>query len=197
MNRSRQASARRGTAALEFAILAPVLLMLLLSGTDLSLWLLRKYRMDNTASTIANMVAAAQQLSATAFPASYCSTTASSLNYFAISSQVAAPMAVCGNSGATIISGITNNGTKTTIAWQERTGNATSFPSLFGAAGGVPVFPSGYTVPSGHSLIVAEVYSEVSTWSLPSQTLLGTVGASSMYSYAMYEPRLGGLVTPK
>ena len=121
-----------------------------------------------------------------------------SLNYFAIASQIAAPLVVCGSGGATIISGINNNGTNAvSIVWQQRTGDAAAFPSRIGKVGSVPVLPPCYSVPSGHSLIATEIYSGVTTWSIPSQQLLGTAGPSVLYSYSMFEPRFGALLTPQ
>jgi Flp pilus assembly protein TadG len=200
MSRSRQTDGCRGTAALEFAIMAPVLALLLLAGTDLSLWFLKKFRLDNTASEVGNLVAEASTLTLTAFPAGYCSTNATSLNYFAIASQLASPLPVCGtdmvNAGATIISGITNNGAKTTIVWQQRTGSD-QFKSQFGTAGTTPAFPPGYSLPSGHSIIATEIYSGISLWSTPTQQLLNATGPSSMYSYSVFEPRSGTLLTPQ
>jgi Flp pilus assembly protein TadG len=201
MSRSRRTDGRRGTAALEFAIAAPVLALLLLAGTDLSMYFLKKFRLDNTASELGNLVAEASTLSLNAFPAGYCSTNAASLNYFAIASQLASPLPVCGNgvvnSGATIISGIANDGKKTTIVWQQRTGDA-QFKSQFGAAGTTsPTFPPGYSLPSGHSVIATEIYSGVSLWSTPTQALLGAAGPSSIYSYSVFEPRSGTLLTPQ
>lgn len=201
MSRFPRTDGRRGTAALEFAIVLPVLALLLLAGTDLSMWFLKKFRLDNTASEVTNLVAEANTLNLSAFPAGYCSTNATSLNYFAIASQLASPLPVCGNdvvnAGATIISGISNDGTKTTIVWQQRTGNA-QFKSQFGTAGTTtPNFPPGYSLPSGHSIVATEIYSGISLWGTPTQQLLGVAGPSSMYSYSVFEPRSGTLLTPQ
>lgn len=167
MSRSRRTDDRRGSTAVEFAIVAPVLVLLLLAGTDLTFWFLKKFRLDNTASELGNLVAQADTLKLAAFPGGYCSQSASSLNYFAMASQLASPLQVCGAMGATIISGIANNGSKTTVVWQQRTGDAVAYPSRFGNRGTAATLPSGYSVPSGHSIIATEIYSGVTPWSTP------------------------------
>jgi Flp pilus assembly protein TadG len=184
-------------AALEFAILAPMLVLLLLGGTDLTFWYLKKFRLDNAAAAVGNIVAAQTSLALTAFPANYCSTTSTATNYFAVASELSLPMTVCGTGGATIISGLSNNGTTTTVAWQERTGSSASFPSLFGTVGSTPTLPPGYSVPSNHNVIATELYSDVTTWSTPVQTIIGAAGSNVLYSYTLFEPRTGQLATPQ
>ena len=196
MNRIRRVDCRRAVAALEFAILAPMPLVLLLAGTDVTIWFLDKFRLDNTASTLGNLLAEANTLPVSAFPSSYCSSTSASLNYFAIASAIASPLSVCGSNGATIISGITNNGSKTAVAWQERTGNAATYPSLFGTVGGAVVLPPGYSVPSGHNIIATEIYTSATPWNY-SQSFMPASGISFLYAYSIFEPRSGTLATPQ
>jgi Flp pilus assembly protein TadG len=195
MNCSRRTDARRAVAALEFALVLPVLALLLLAGVDLSLWFINKFRLDNAAQSLGNIVAAAQTLPLSAFPASFCAGTSTSLNYFAIAYTMSSPLGVCGTQGATIISGITNNGTTTTISWQERNGNAVAYPSLFGTPGKTLKLPAGYSVPSGHSIVATELYTDLSPWKF-SLALMPGPGPTSLYSYAIYEPRSGTLATP-
>ncbi len=182
-------------AALEFALLAPALILLLLGGVDLMIWFQSKFRLDNAAGAIGNMVAQSETLSLAAFPSAYCSASATAQNYFAIAAQLANPLQVCGTAGATIVSGIQNNGKSTTVIWQERTG-ATTFASLFGAVGSKAALPPGYTVPNGHSIITTELYSGVTPWKY-SLAIMGAPGPSSLYSYSVFEPRSGTLATPQ
>ncbi len=91
---------------------------------------------------------------------------------------MANPLSVCGNGGATIISGITNNGTSTKVVWQERTGNA-AYTSLFGTQGGAPTLPPGYSLPSGHSIIATELYTGISPWNFSAQ-LMGGPGSNHL-----------------
>ncbi len=186
---------------MEFALLLPVLLALLVAGTDITFWFLKKFRLDNAASAVANLVAQSSSLAASAFPSNYCSASAAATNYFAVASQIAAPMTVCGaagtGGGATIISGLSNNGTTTKIVWQQRTGDAAAYPSMLGATGSAPTLPNGYSVPANHSLIATELYTSTTTWSTFSQSLLGIAGPTTIYAYAVFEPRFKTLATPQ
>lgn len=195
MNRSPRFGSRRGVAALEFAFVAPMLVLLLLGGVDVMIWFQNKFRLDNAAGALGNMVAQAETLSLSAFPASFCSNSAAALNYFAVASQLTNPLVVCGTDGATIVSGIQNDGTTTKVIWQERTGDA-GYQSLFGTPGNAASLPKGYTVPSGHSIITTELYSGVTPWKY-SLAIMGTPGPSYLYAYSVFEPRSGKLVTPQ
>ena len=196
MNLSRRTDGRRSVAALEFALVLPALVLLLLAGTDLTMWFINKFRLESTATAVGNMVAAANTLPLTAFPASYCSQASTSLNYFAVASTIANPLSVCGTTGATIISGIANKGGKTSISWQERTGNVAAFPSLVGTAGSAPTLPPGYSLPPSHNVIVTEIYTGITPWKF-SQAIMPGPGPTSLYAYSIFEPRLGALPTPQ
>jgi Flp pilus assembly protein TadG len=173
-------------AAIEFALVLPVATLLLLGGTDIVLWLNHWFRLDRTASETADIVSRASSLSATGFTATG--------GYFATAAQIAAPLSVAGATGATIISGIVNNGSQTTIAWQESNTANAAFVSKLGQVGRVPVLPIGYSVPSGESVIAVEIYSEISPWVF-SLSMMGTAGSPAIYVSAFYRPRAGELAT--
>jgi hypothetical protein len=196
MKRFRRTDGRRAVAALEFAVVLPIFVLLLLGGGDVTIWLINKFNLDSAAQLIGNSVSSAPSLSLSAFPASYCSGSSGSLNYFAMAYTDASPLAVCGQKGATIISGITNDGTNITMVWQQRSGGPAGFPSLFGVPGSSVKLPPGYSIPSGHSIITTELYTGISPW-LFSVALMGGPGATSLYAYSVFEPRLGQLMTPQ
>jgi Flp pilus assembly protein TadG len=196
MKRFPRTDDRRAIAAFEFALVLPILLFLLLAGTDLTIWFVNKFRLDNTATQLGDIVTEQNTLALSAFPAGFCSGTSATLNFFAISYTIASPLSVCGAGGATIISGISNNGSSTTMVWQERTGNTAAYPSLIGTPGGAVTLPPGYSVPSGHSVIATEVYTGVTPWKF-SSILMGGPGAPSLYAYSIFEPRSGTLATPQ
>jgi Flp pilus assembly protein TadG len=184
MSRIRDRSGRRGVAALEFALVLPVATLLLLGGTDLVFYLTDWFRLERTASETADIVSRADTLSAASF------TTPG--GYFAIADQIAAPLSVSGPNGATIVSAIVNNGTKTTIAWQQSNTANAAYVSKIGRPGGAPVLPQGYSVPSGQSVIAVEIYSGINPWVL-SLAMMGSAGPPSVYVYSFYRPRAGDL----
>jgi Flp pilus assembly protein TadG len=175
-------------AALEFALVAPFILLLMLGGTDLTIFMRTKMRIDETAAEVSLMVTQYQDLYESDFT-----------YLFNAAQTVAGRTPVTGAaddlpSGATIITGIVNSGGKQTVAWQRRSGAAT-YVSQFGtAAGSVPSLPNSYLLPSGGTLIAVEVFTPATPWVF-SAALMGGSGATTLRSYALYQPRLGSLST--
>jgi Flp pilus assembly protein TadG len=175
-----QPADRRGIAGVEFALLAPFVILVMLAGADLSLFMRAIMRVDETSSSVAQMVTQYSDLYDSDFPI-----------LFDASQTVANTMPVTGLFGATIISGIVQSGATQTIAWQKISPSAT-FTSVLGAKGAVPVLPNNYALPSGGVLVAVEVFTTASPWVL-SATLMGGPGGTSLRSYALFQPRLGTL----
>lgn len=178
--RDRRAAARSGIAAIEFALLAPFVILAMLAGADLSLFMRTVMRVDETANEVAIMVTEYANLYDSDFT-----------TMFNASQTIANTMPVTGLFGATIISGIVQSGATQTIAWQA-TSPSSTFKSVFGAKGAVPVLPDSYLLPAGGTLIAVEVFTTASPWVL-SAKLMGGPGGSSIRSYALFQPRLGTL----
>jgi Flp pilus assembly protein TadG len=174
-------AARRGVAALEFALVAPLIVMLMLACTDLTIFMRTKMRIDETATEIALMVTQSQDLYDSDFT-----------GVFNAAQAIAGPTNVTGLFGTTIVTGIVTDGNdRQTIAWQKRSPQA-SANSLFGTVGSVPTLPYSYLMPKTATLITVEVFTSASPWVL-SARLMGGAGTTSLRSYALYQPRLGSL----
>jgi Flp pilus assembly protein TadG len=188
MNRSqrtdRSVRTRRGVAAVEFALAAPFIVLLVLAGTDLTIFMRTKMRADETATSVALTVTQYQNLYDSDFT-----------GLFTAAQTVAGATPVTGLLGTTVITGIVTDGNdRQTIAWQKRSTQATS-NSLFGTAvGSVPRLPNSYLMPKNSTLIAVEVFTSASPWIL-SATLMGGAGTTSIRTYALYQPRLGSLST--
>ena len=188
MNRShrtdRSIGTRRGVAAVEFALVAPFIILLILAGTDLTIFMRTKMRIDETATGVALIVTQYQNLYDSDFT-----------GLFTAAQTVAGTTPVTGLLGTTVITGIVTDGNdRQTIAWQKRSTQATS-NSLFGTAvGSVPRLPNSYLMPKNSTLIAVEVFTSASPWIL-SATLMGGAGTTSVRTYALYQPRLGALST--
>ena len=186
MNRSlrtdQSIGSRRGVAALEFALVAPFIILLMLGGTDLTIFMRTKMRIDETAAGIALVVTQYQNLYDSDFT-----------GLFTAAQTVAGATPVTGLLGTTVITGIvTDSNGRQTIAWQKRSTQAT-FNSLFGTAiGSAPNLPNSYLMPKSSTLIAVEVFTSASPWVL-SASLMGGAGTTSLRSYALYQPRLGSL----
>jgi Flp pilus assembly protein TadG len=180
----RRGGARRGVAAVEFALVAPFIMLLMLAGTDLTIFMRTKMRVDETATEVALAVTQYQNLYDSDFT-----------GLFNAAQTIAGTTPVTGLFGTTIITGIvTDTNDRQTIAWQKRSAQAT-FTSLFGTAvGSVPNLPNSYLMPKSGTLIAVEVFTSTSPWVL-SASLMGGAGTTSLRSYALYQPRLGSLST--
>lgn len=170
-------------AALEFALIAPFIILMMLAGADLTIFMRTKMRVDETATELALVVTRYQNLYDGDFAA-----------LFNAAQTVAGTTPVTGLFGTTIITGIVNTGGRQTIAWQKRSASAT-FASLLGtSAGSTPVLPNHYLLPSGGVLVAVEVFTSTSPWVL-SAAVMGTSSVTSLRSYALFQPRLGSLAT--
>jgi Flp pilus assembly protein TadG len=174
---------RRGLAAIEFALVAPFILLMTLAAADLSIFLRTAMRIDETATELALVVTQYENLYTSDFT-----------GLFSAAQTIAGTTSVTGLFGATIITGIVNTSGKQTIAWQQRSPSAT-FSSVFGKnVGATPVLPNNYTLPTGGVLIAVEVFTSATPWVF-SARLMGASNVSSLRSYALYQPRLGSLAT--
>ena len=159
-----RAAANRGVAALEFALVAPFVILVMLAGADLSLFMRTVMRMDETATGVAIAVTQYDNLYDSDFA-----------TLFTASQTIAGlTTSVTGLSGTTIITGIKKSGGTQTIAWQKLSPQATS-ASLFGTAvGAAPVLPDTYVLPTdGEFLIAVEVFTKASTWVLSAKLMGG------------------------
>jgi Flp pilus assembly protein TadG len=176
---------RCGLAAVEFALTAPLILLLMLAGTDLTIFMRTRLRIDGAATELAQTVTQYSDLYDSDFS-----------GLFTAAQTVAGSTPVTGLLGTTIITGIVNSGGKQTIAWQKRSASAT-FTSLLGTAtGSTPVLPASYTLPSGGVLIAVEMFTSASPWVL-SASVMSTSNTTSLRSYTLFQPRLGSLATIK
>ncbi len=176
-------ASRRGVAALEFALIAPFIVLLMLAGTDLTIFMRTKMRLEETATQLALAVTQYNNLYDGDFT-----------GFFNAGQTVAGTTPVTGQFGTTIITGIvTDNNDRQTIAWQKRSPNSTA-TSQFGAVGAVPTLPDTSLMPKNGTLIAIEVYTSASPWVL-SASLMGGSGTTSLRSYSLFQPRLGSLST--
>lgn len=173
---SSSARARRAVAATEFALIAPLVALLLVGTADLISWIRTFHRLERAASETANIVTQADRLRSGEFAA-----------WFDIAGVIAAPTPVSGPAGATILTGVAHTNGSLQVVWQQRVGDP-SFLSGFGAAGGAATLPSGYTLTAGQSVIGAEVMTRASPWFF-ARRILGDGAGVSLRAYALYRPR--------
>lgn len=138
---------RRGIAALELALVAPVLLTLLLGMTDLVNYYRVQLRMDTAAVQIAQIVSQCKRI-----------TTPGDIDQFWAYGQSLmgnqASLTATSPKGTVVVSAVSMVGTATKVRWQSRVGS-TAYTSRVGIAGGNALL-TGAMIPAGQTLFVVE-----------------------------------------
>lgn len=170
----------RGIAAVEFALMLPFLILLMLGGFELSRYLLINQKVEKSVYAVADIVS--QQTSVTN----------AQLNQIILAaSEIMRPHDI-GPNGRIILSSVYKNGTNApTVQWQFTGGGSLDVASKIGAPGNSATLPGSLTLNDKDNVIVAEFYYELSP--ILSNT---TILPSSLYKFALFKPRLGLLTTP-
>jgi Flp pilus assembly protein TadG len=174
---------RRATAALEFALIVPVLVFLVLAVADIGIYFRNWFLLEATAASISNITSQYLNLYTSDFTTLFA----------AAQSMAGSTLDVTGLDGATIISCVSNNGGTQTVTWQEREGNII-YASTIGTTGSVAVLPGNNLIPQGQTMIAVEEISAVSPWVL-SASYFGGASWPPLRGYALYPPRLASLNT--
>jgi Flp pilus assembly protein TadG len=152
---------RRGVAVVEFAIVAPVLIVLALATTDLVQFIRVQLRLDATAVQIGQLVSQCESI-----------TDSGDINQFWTYAQqiVGSLGTVTGSNpqGAVIISAVYTLNGKNTLAWQKKS-NPAQTSSVGSTQGKAATITEGFVVPAGQTLLVTEV-------SLPRQPWVFSAG---------------------
>jgi Flp pilus assembly protein TadG len=170
---------RSGNALIETAFVMPILVLIILGGVEISRYVLLNEKLDSVAASIGDLVAQAETISATDVD-----------NLFEAAKFVIKPFSL-GDNGAVMVSSVgATDGDPPTVRWRRSGGGALSVTSELGAVGANATLPAGFTVPSGDSTIVAEVFYDYTPWLLSSVT-----SPPRLYHRAMFRPRFGALTT--
>jgi Flp pilus assembly protein TadG len=171
---------RSGVAAAEFAIIASVLSVALLGGTELSRYTLMHQKMDRVSSSVSNMVAQSSAMTSTDFS-----------NMYAAAEQIAKPFDLSGSNGIVIISFIVaESSTNYRIEWQRTGAGTLNESSKLGVEGDLATLPSGVTMSKGDSMVAVEVYAKYTAFVFPD-----LVGTSIVYHRSFDQPRLTDVIT--
>ena len=157
------------------AIATPVLLVLMLSGFDLTQWIRSEFRLDET---VAGMGEVISQCKAINDPAD--------IQQFDINAQLLAGTTdlTSQTAGAFIMSGVGFNAkSQLVVLWQRRTGNP-QYASRIGPVGSVAALGA-YRPPAGEVVITTEAFSGVQPWTL-GNGLMTVTPLPAMYSSAVF-----------
>ncbi|WP_164879520.1 TadE/TadG family type IV pilus assembly protein [Afifella aestuarii] len=167
-------------AALEFALVAPFLVLLLLGGFDLSRYILVQQKVDKMAFTVADTISREQIL-----------TSSMANQLFVASAQLMKPFDF-GANGLVILSAVARNEdeSKLRVKWQCKGGGTLEAASRIGKIDDIADVPGDLTLDAKDYLIITEVFYE---WTPPFGNFF--LGDHGVYKYAMFRPRLGQLTT--
>lgn len=175
MNRIRiRLAEHRGIATLEFALGAPVLLLLMLGGFDLTMWIRMTYRLDAVTSQLGEVISQCNQID-----------DPGDINAFdAAAQQIAGKVDISSQSGgAFVITAIGNVQGASVVLWQKHAGNPL-FPSRLGSVNGAGLL-GGYSVPAGQVMIGTEAFSNNQPWVLSSK-LMKAGPTAPLYSVSTF-----------
>jgi len=183
----------RGDMVMEFAIVVPFLLALMLGGYDMVDYVVTVNKIERVAATAADLVARNDIVVDSTDP-----NIPNAIGiFFAAANQVALPIDL-NTSGRVIISAVNNpGGGGERVAWQRSAaGYAGTNASRIGAEGGTATLPGTLSVAEGKTLIVAEAFYTLDTFSF-SRLLLDGIGkdGETVYRAAYFAPRFDGLDT--
>jgi Flp pilus assembly protein TadG len=184
MNLSRRADPRRGTAALEFALLLPVLLILLVATAEVMAYVRAVHRLERTAAEVAS---ATSQIDA--------ATQAELGGLFATANVLASPQRAWSTStdpagtarARTFISVVAGSANGNGVAWSCARGDSGRLARLVSPPGSVTL-PNGFQVPAGQTVVVVEIVSTVRAWML-TESLFGTAAPAEIRTHAILRPR--------
>ena len=175
----RFARRENGVAAVEMALLTPLLLLMFCGSTEVALFIRANYQAAQMASTMADVIARYQVI-----------TSADVTSIMNVSSEVMG-VAAFETSGRAVLSSVaTDSKSKATVAWQCAGGGQLVKTSRVGTSGKTASLPGGFTMGADDNVIVAEIfyqYTPMFRWTAPDVTLI--------YKKALFRPRFGSLTT--
>jgi hypothetical protein len=171
---------QRGVAALEFALMLPILMVMLLGAMDVTRYMLYQQKVDRIAFTVTDLVTQSQ------------SVTTAKMNDIALAAaQIMQPFAF-GASGVIIVSSIYKdpNQAYPVIRWQYTGGGTLARGSKIGNVNGTPTLPNGLTLNDKDNVIITESY-----YRFTPLFNSGYTPETDIYKVAIYKPRLGTLLS--
>lgn len=166
-----------GAALIEFAILAPILITILLGIFDLGNYIYAVNKVGRLASSV-NDITGRNQMKDCELQ-SLLDSTPMFVEPFDFASR-----------GSIIVTGVAdiNDGNGARVKWRKSAYGAKS--SKIGAVGAVPVLPAGFTISPGDSAVFVEVY-----YNFDTLFKILNFNTKEIYRMIVTKPRLGQMVT--
>lgn len=169
---------RRGITAVEFALVAPLLLSVAMGLIEVGRFALLTLKVQHASSTLADLASRDQTLSL------------STLNdLFNATRHVMEPFDIASDGRAIVTAFGRPVGQNPRIYWQQAGAGSYAATSGIGQSGGAPTVPGDLVLREGDTVIAAEVFFHYEPW------LLGFVPETTLRKVAFYRPRLGTLTS--
>ena len=169
----------RGAAALEFALILPILVITVLGTVEVGRFVQLYMKVQTVAGNVGDIMSRPEQVSA------------SDLSSLFSASPVMMNPFEAGPKLRIIVSGVVVPGPNDPpeVAWQSAGGGSLSVGSAVGGVGSVANVPAGLVTFGGEALIVAETFYDYDPW------MLGIVPDQIVRETAYFRPRRGTLAT--
>lgn len=179
---------RSGVTIIEFALVVPVVLFMLLGMFDMGRYMLINQKLDRAAATMSDL---------TSRPSSISAAEVNQLMIAAI--EVVQPFDLATKGGVIISSIYKNPGDPAEVTWQIRGAGPTLPPSMFGSNGDAANMPAGFVVRDNENVITAEIYFQYEPIFLDFLSSFfgsgGLLPPGVIVQTALRQPRLGDLST--
>jgi Flp pilus assembly protein TadG len=168
-----------GAGAIEFAIMLPILVLLLFGVVEVGRFVYLNMKLQNASGNVADIVSRPEQVNA-----------ADIQNLFTAAPTLLAPFDATGRLRI-IVSGVIvpNANDPPEVAWQADSQTGPDADSAVGAVGQSANVPEGLVYNGGEALIVAEVYYDYDPW------LFGMAGDQRLDKISYFRPRRGTLAS--
>ncbi|RVU38023.1 pilus assembly protein [Hwanghaeella grinnelliae] len=167
---------RGGVTSVEFALTAPILVLLFTSLAETGIYLLLHVKLQHATVSVADLITRDESVRE--------STVA---DLFEAVPQILKPFSI-GEDGVVVVSAVGRSGNNPTrVLWQRRGGGPLVRDSDIGAEGDVVSDPEGIPVGPDETVVVAELFYNYTPIVLP------IFGPREIVKHAFYRPRLGAL----
>ncbi len=167
----------KGIASVELAIALPFLISLMLSGVEVTRYILLNQKLERASTTIADLTAREETISESAIS-----------DIFEITEEVMRPFSIDANTTVILSSIIKSGSAAPKVIWQRSygTSNTPSTGSHYGVTGEVANMPADFIMRSGEGIITAEVAHDFTA-----TFLSDLIPDITLYKDAIYRPRYG------
>ncbi len=167
---------RRGSVAAELGAAVPVLMIMVMTGTEFTRYMMLNQKLDRAANSVADLVAQEESI-----------TEAEIAAIFDAVVPILTPFSWGGN-GTMVITSISRTNGVNQLNWQRNFGSSGASSQMSATAGGLPGLNDGETV------IVGEAYYNFTTL-FPLGPYSNTFTDQQLYHRAFYRTRIGSLAS--